>query len=89
MPRYLELAEDLRKEVNTLVATNPGLDPVALGHIINLAVRCSPHGIQHTVRKNIVETAMRDHCRVTMTELPKTRFPDDDGSYWKINIEKR
>jgi len=94
MARYLETAEELRKEVNALIdrVNNMGgeLDVVKLGHIINLAVRCSPRGVQHTVRKNIVATAMADHCRVTMTEMPKSgRFDDDEGSYWRINIEAK
>lgn len=77
--RYLETARQLKGEVDTFMERFVGdLDvgdlegfkrqaSVALGHIINLAVRCNPRQSQGTVRKNIVATAMEDHCKVTMT----------------------
>ena len=56
---------------------------VQLGHIINLAVRCSPRPVQGTVRKNIVAEAMKKYCEVTMT---KEYDEKTDNEYNKIHI---
>lgn len=97
MPRYLDVSEDLRKEVNNFLDTfvRPDdlgrFDPqpraaVALGYIINLAIRACPRGVQHTVRKNIVATALKDHCNVSMSEC----FDEKSGqSYNKIEITSK
>jgi hypothetical protein len=69
MARYLETA----KEANAIVErlhhelrfTPTQLEDLA--HLVNLTVRCSPRGVQGTVRKNIVQAAMGKHCRVSMT----------------------
>lgn len=81
MARYLDTASDLRKEVNSFMeayvkdnhpmvedSANMKEAAVQLGHIINLAVRCSPRAVQGTVRKNIVATAMGKFCEVAMTQ---------------------
>jgi hypothetical protein len=59
---------------------------VQLGHIINLAIRCSPRGVQHTVRLNIVKEAVGKYCRVTMTEETDERT---QRTYHKIHITPR
>lgn len=90
---YLQTAEELRKAVVSFMAHLDGADDsekkdavVEIGHIINLAVRCSPRPVQGTCRKNIVSTAMRDFCRVTMTrEVDPTTGKD----FNKIHIEAR
>lgn len=71
MARYLQTVEKLRQEVDGFLLKNPEACPVELGHIINLAVRCSPRAVQGTVRKNIVSGAMTNHCDVTMTKEPE------------------
>ena len=76
MARYLETATQLSKEIDSFLDTfcemdGQGIPPqaaVQLGHIVNLAVRCNPRQSQGTVRKNIVATAMKHHCIVTMTK---------------------
>lgn len=88
---YLETAEELRQEVEVYLDTYCGEDQVheaavKIGHIINLAIRACPRGVQHTVRKNIVATAVKDYCRVSMTECTDERT---GRSYHKINIEPR
>jgi hypothetical protein len=92
MARYLQVAEELRKEVESFmesfldVKKPDGPAAVALGHIINLAVRCNPRQAQGTVRKNIVQTAMRNYCRVTMDRLTD---PKTGRSYNKISIASK
>ena len=94
MPRYLETADQLRKEVESFLDcfvqyegfVSRAEAAVQLGHIVNLAVRCSPRGVQHTVRKNIVATAMKKYCRVSMTQV----MDETTGSsYYKITIVPR
>lgn len=94
MSKYLETAEALRKEVKSFIERyitdrmhcDSAEAFVQLGHIINLAVRCNPRQPQGTVRKNIVATAMKDYCRVTMTreEDPKT-----GRTFNKIHIQPK
>lgn len=74
MAYYLQTAEELRKEVKGFLETySPANEEHAkdmartLGHIVNLAIRCNPRQPQGTVRRNIVATAMKDYCLVTMT----------------------
>jgi hypothetical protein len=92
MPKYLDVSEELRGEVNTFLDAfvkedDLGrFDPrptaaVKLGHIINLAIRACPRGVQHTVRRNIVATALKDYCKVDMHECV-----GDRGTYHKIEI---
>lgn len=97
MPKYLDVSEDLRTEVNNFL--NAFIRPddlgrfddrpraaVALGYIINLAIRACPRGVQHTVRKNIVATAVKDYCNVAMHEC----FDEKSGrSYNKIEITSK
>jgi hypothetical protein len=94
MARYLEIAEEGRKEVvaliNDLTAANPGIDAkdlaIKIGRIVNLAVRCAPRAVQSTVRKNIVHGMVRDYCHVTMTEVTDERT---GNTYHAINISRR
>lgn len=101
MAHYLEVADELRKEVESFVEDitnqsddgdgNIGMSPESafakrLGHIINLAIRCCPRGVQHTVRKNIVEKAVGKYCRVHMTEETDERT---GNTFHKIHIEPR
>ena len=96
MARYLEMAAELRKDVNILLEQvfehgdwlPMEKDELAtkLGHIINLAVRCNPRQPQGTVRKNIVATAMKDYCKVTMTQETDERTGRE---YNKIHIVPR
>jgi hypothetical protein len=94
MTRYLETAEDLRKEVREFLVQYCGHLPtlglrqavVQLGHIINLAIRCSPRPVQGTCRKNIVAKAMQDYCDVRMT---RERDPDTGRDYNKIHINPK
>ena len=80
---------DLSDEIRAEIGANEDLHlvgqaAVQLGHLLNLAVRCAPRGVQHTVRKNIVATAMQRYCHVGMT-----KHLSEDGSgheYFKINI---
>lgn len=91
MVRYLEVAEQLKEKVNQFVETylprgTPTMyeiDPIALealGHIINLAVRCNPRQPQGTVRKNIVAKAMENYCDVYMTR----ELDDDSGHEYNL-----
>lgn len=92
MARYLETADQLRKEVEsfmvaiTLEDADMGQLAVQLGHIINLAVRCNPRQAQGTVRKNIVAKAMMKYCSVTMTKEYDERT---DRQFNKIHIKPR
>lgn len=63
-----------------------GMATRQIGHIINLAIRCCPRGVQHTVRKNIVEKAVGKYCRVRMTEETDERT---GNTFHKIHIEPR
>lgn len=56
---------------------------VHMGRIVNLAVRCSPRAVQHTVRKNIVQKAVRDYCRVGMAEVVDS---ETGRTFHKIDI---
>ena len=94
MAKYLETAEDLRKAVNAFLETHcendgQGISPgagVELGHIVNLAVltvECNPRQSQGVVRENIVATAMKNHCKVTMTKVMDEKTKRE---YNRINI---
>jgi len=88
----METAADLAKEVEGLVDSLEGcnLAPSYLankiGHIINLAIRACPRGVQHTVRLNIVREAVGKYCKVTMTEEVDERT---QRTYHKIHITPR
>jgi len=97
MSRYLETAEslgervraflDLINRVTVPIPTNKEPEvAVALGHLINLAVRCNPRQAQGTVRKNIVAVAMRGLCKVTMT---KETDEKTGRTYNKIHIHPK
>jgi len=90
----METAKDLRREVESLLSsiealtdkprdTWEGILGVKLGHIVNLSIRCSPRGVQGTVRKNIVEEATRSVYNVHMTKEVDERTGRD---YNKIHI---
>lgn len=83
MARYLETAGKLRDLIEAFVAQH-NLDNSAvakIGEMVNLAVRCAPRGVQHTVRQNIVKTAVGRHCHVSMREVQ-----GDRGSFHAIEI---
>lgn len=92
MARYMEVAGDLAKEVESLLAEigvcdeKTGVITAKIGHIINLAIRACPRGVQHTVRLNIVKEAVGKYCRVTMTEEVDERT---GKTYNKIHITPR
>lgn len=93
MPKYLETANDLRKEIEHFVdayVLTPCPDicaaTIALGHIVNLAVRCNPRQSQGTVRKNIVAKAMQKYCEVQMTRETDEKTKRE---YNKIHITSR
>ncbi len=91
MARYLEVANDLRRQVETIlnsVETGVSREELArqLGHAINLAVRCAPRAVQSTVRGNIVRTAVGNYCNVTMT---KEEDENTGRTYNKILIETK
>ena len=71
MASYMERAEDLKELVDQFLVDHVGFGhgkaAIALGHIVNLAVRCNPRQLQGTVRKNIVAKAMEEYCNVTMS----------------------
>ena len=91
MARYMEIASDLRKEVDSFL--NQFIHEeyqqeaaVKLSHMINLAVRCAPRPVQSTVRLNIVKEAVGRYCKVTMTEGLDERT---QRTYHKIHITPR
>lgn len=92
MARYLETARELGKDVESLIEyltlPEPDMEQVAvkIAHIVNLSVRCSPRGVQGTVRKNIVQEAVRKYCRVSMTKETDERT---GRSYNKIHISPK
>lgn len=96
MARYMETAAELRKEVQSLMEDNhlipqkdePLKQVVAqkIAHIINLAIRSCPRGVMGTVRKNIVQEAVRDYCRVSMTKETDERTGRE---YNKIHISPK
>jgi len=85
MARYHELAQQINQKVQELVARRnlTNSDVADIGHIVNLAVRSAPRGVQHTVREGVVAGAVKGFCRVTMTEV---REPGKDP-YHVIDIQ--
>lgn len=78
MPKYMETAGQLKERVEELLRVLSTYLPddgsiasvaVDIGHIINLAVRCAPRAVHHTVRKNIVSKAVGSYCKVQMIEM--------------------
>lgn len=57
-----------------------------IGYIVNLAIRACPRGVQGTVRKNIVQEAVKDYCHVTMTRETDERTGRE---YNKIHITSK
>jgi len=93
MARYMEIAGDLRKEVDSFLNQfiheeydTPEEAAKQIGHMINLAVRCAPRPVQSTVRLNIVREAVGKYCMVTMTEETDERT---GNTYHKIHITPR
>ncbi len=98
MPRYVETSGELGKLVNEFMESfvapavgSCGVEgmndaAVQLGHIVNLAIRCNPRAVQHTVRRNIVQIAMKKYCIIGMKEV----MDETTGvSYNKIKIMPR
>lgn len=94
MARYMEIASDLRKEIEGIMelvpVTCPECDRMSIaqkiGYAVNLAVRCAPRPVQSTVRYNIVREAVGKWCKVSMTEEVDERT---QKTYHKIHIEPR
>jgi len=83
MAKYLDTARQLQDLVEAF-AVQKGLenaDVAKIGEMINLAIRCCPRGVQHTVRKNIVDVAVGKFCHVSMHEVQGER-----GSFHAIEI---
>ncbi len=63
MARYLETAAEANKVAVQLLALVPDdVKPTVaemIARLVNLGVRCSPRGVQHTVRYNAVRAAVR------------------------------
>lgn len=73
MARYLEVAAEANQVAKKLLEMIPNDDkPQAaelIARLINLGVRCSPRGVQHTVRFNAVKRTVQDlPVKVTMEE---------------------
>lgn len=84
MPKYLEVAAEanlVAKEIMKMVSEDHPTSVEAdqeqflgelaekLARLVNLGIRCSPRGVQHTVRLNAVREAVRDlPVRVSMVE---------------------
>ena len=83
MARYLETAGKLRDLIEAFAAQHKleNADVAKIGEMVNLAVRCAPRGVQHTIRQNIVKTAVGNHCHVSMHEVQ-----GDRGSFHAIEI---
>lgn len=75
MARYLEVAAEANEEAKELLALVPEGDrPKAaesIARLVNFGVRCSPRGVQHTVRLNAVRRAVWD-LPVTVTMEQRT-----------------
>lgn len=78
MSKYLEVAAEANKVAQDLLMMVPNEDkPKAaelIARLVNLGIRCSPRGVQHTVRLNAVKRAVRDlPVRVSMEERKDER----------------
>lgn len=88
MPKYIEVAKEanavaqsLMKYVSTPLeelgddlATYEAKVAEMIARLINLGIRCSPRGVQHTVRLNAVREAVRGlPVRVSMEERKDER----------------
>ena len=64
MPKYLEIAAEANLMAKDLLAIVPEQDkPKAaemIARLVNFGVRCSPRGVQSTVRFNFVQRTTRD-----------------------------
>jgi hypothetical protein len=65
MPKYLDRAaeaNEVAKELMTYIVAEPDKPKVAelIARLVNLGIRCSPRGVQHTVRLNAVRRAVKD-----------------------------
>lgn len=63
MPRYMEIAAEANSVALKLIELVPVVSrpQVAemIARLVNLGIRCSPRGVQHTVRYNAVRQAVR------------------------------
>lgn len=88
MPKYLEVAAEANAVAKDLMAfiqdVSDGAGPLTekekgevaekLARLVNLGIRCSPRGVQHTVRLNAVRRAVQDlPVRVSMEERKDER----------------
>ncbi len=74
MPRYIDIAAEANKLAQDLIALVPEIDkPRAaemIARLVNFGVRCSPRGVQHTVRFNAVKRAVEGlPVKVSMREV--------------------
>lgn len=73
MARYLVVAAEANATARKLLALVPKADQPAaaelIARLVNYGVRCSPRGVQHTVRYNSVKVATEGlPVKVSMTE---------------------
>ena len=82
MPKYMDTAADanvVAKELMALIKGPMGEVEYAkvaemIARLVNLGVRCSPRGVQHTVRLNAVRRAVQDlPVLVSMKEVKDER----------------
>lgn len=63
MARYMQVAADaneVAKQLYNLVPPEHQVEAAQLiAKLVNYGVRCSPRGVQHTVRRNAVERAVQ------------------------------
>lgn len=74
MARYLEVAAEANGVAQKLLALVPEVDkPQAadlIARLVNFGIRCSPRGVQHTVRLNAVRKAVQGlPVKVSMNEV--------------------
>lgn len=63
MPRYMEVAGEANETARKLLDMLPDNKPQAaelIARLVNFGIRCSPRGVQHTVRLNAVRAACHD-----------------------------
>lgn len=78
MPKYLETAQQangVARELLELVCEDDVPRAAELiARLVNLGIRCSPRGVQHTVRLNAVKEAVRGlPVKVSMVEKKDER----------------
>lgn len=81
MPKYLDVAAEANVVAKNLMHVIRGESAETqaqvaemIARLVNLGIRCSPRGVQHTVRLNAVRRAVRDlPVKVSMEERTDER----------------